>query len=167
MPPRSLQENFFKETDSRRSPCRRRTGPFLHPVFIYLLFFFFFLFLSSPYPTHPTPRRILYRLTLTVVRVASFMATEKSSGSFFCASLHPLCLSSFPHLPTDIHPQLFIEKRQNASRCVCVCQIWRFISTIGTCLACSLCFSLTVTLSLSLSPLSLPPLLIEGPQLLL
>lgn len=45
---------------------------------------------------------ILYRLTLTVVR-ASFMATKKSSGSFLCTSLHPLCLF-FSLFQRDIHP---------------------------------------------------------------
>lgn len=161
MPPRSLQENFFKETDSRRSPCRRRMGPFLHPVFIYLLFFSFFLFLC-PFTPPPYPSWILYRLTLTVVR-ASFMVTEKSSGSFLCTSLHPLCLFfSFIFQPGDIHPRAFHRKAPKRSTlCVCVRKRYGDLFPQSERVPRSLCFSCRSAL---LSP---PPARIEGPQLLL
>lgn len=49
-----LRENFFKETDLKRSPCHRRTGPFLHPVFIFLSFFFLSILLVRLSPLDPS-----------------------------------------------------------------------------------------------------------------
>lgn len=163
--PRSLQENFFKETDSRRFPCRRRMGPFLHPVFIYLLFFFFFLFLSSPHrvtsplvdplPTHPhgSPR---------------FFHGDEEIIGFLSLYIAPPSLPLLLPFPTGYSSIAFHRKAPKCSTlCVRYGDLFRQLERVSRFLCFSRCFSLlhhSLFLSFSLSP---SPSRIEGLQLLL
>lgn len=138
--PRSLQENFFKETDSRRFPCRRRMGPFLHPVFIYLLFFFFFLFLSSPHrvtsplvdplPTHPhgSPR---------------FFHGDEEIIGFLSLYIAPPSLLLLLPFPTGYSSIAFHRKAPKCSTlCVRYGDLFRQLERVSRFLCFSRCFSL-------------------------
>lgn len=94
----TLRENFFKETDLRRSPCHRRTGPFLHPVFIFLSVFFLSILLVrlSPEPI------------LLVVR--NFFHSKVEIIGFLFPCFAP---SSSVSSGEDIHPWLTVEKCQS------------------------------------------------------
>lgn len=95
-----LRENFFKESDLRRSPCHRRTGPFLHPVFIFLSVFFLSILLVRLSP-RPGP-------ILLVVR--NFFHSKVEIIGFLFPRFAP---SSSVSSGEDIHPWLTVEKCQS------------------------------------------------------
>lgn len=118
-----LRENFFKETDLRRSPCHRRTGPFLHPVFIFLSFFFLSILLV----------RLFHGPILLVVRNFFYSKVE------IIGLLFPCFASSSLRLLRQRYSS--VAYRRKVPKCSISCQIWRFIFTIGIYLSCSFFFS--------------------------